>query len=340
MATTLGTTRYGDINQRTAAWAATEMLAHAEPSLVLSKMGLTKPMPKNKAETVSFRRAIPFDPATAPVVEGVTPSAQKVQYENVNATLRQYGRPIEITDRVMDMAEDPVLQTASMLAGEQAAATIEAVLYGLLRAGLNVVRGNGATRAQVATPITVAKQRAAVRVLNSQKARKITRVLSAGTGYGTQAVEASFVAVAHTDLEHDLRQLPTFVPTSKYGTRQTISDYEIGSIDNVRYVLSPDVGQPFLAAGAARNSSGTVMVGAGAETAPADVYPILIFGQDAFASVPLKGSEAITPMVVTPKPTDSDPMAQRGYVSWKTYFTAVILNEMWMVRLEVAVTAL
>jgi hypothetical protein len=33
-------------------------------------------------------------------------------------------------------------------------------------------------------------------------------------------------------------------------------------------------------------------------------------------------------------------MAQRNYVSWKTYFAAAILNEMWMARLEVAATAL
>jgi N4-gp56 family major capsid protein len=46
-------------------------------------------------------------------------------------------------------------------------------------------------------------------------------------------------------------------------------------------------------------------------------------------------------MVLNPgKPSKSDPMAQRGYVSWKTWYTAVILNDLWMARLEVAVTAL
>jgi N4-gp56 family major capsid protein len=337
MPTIIGTTRYGDINQRTAAWAATEMLAHAEPALVLSKMGMTKPMPKNKAETVKFRRPIPFAPATEPVVEGVTPSPQKVKYEDVTVTLRQYGRPIEITDKVVDMSEDPVLQTASMLAGEQAAQTIEAVLYGVLRAGTNVFYANGAARNAVNTPVTLAKQRAVTRALAAQKARKITRILSSSPSYGVSAVEAGWVGVAHTDLEHDLRSLANFVPTAKYGQRQTISEYEIGALDSVRYVLSPDLGS-FPDAGGAKAGGGTTMVSTGGVNA--DIYPILYFGQDAFASVPLKGSEAITPMVVNAKPTDSDPMAQRNYVSWKTYFAAAILNEMWMARLEVAATAL
>ena len=329
-----GTTKYGDISQRTAAWASTEMLAHLEPVLVLSKMGMTKPMPKNKAETVKFRRPIPFPAVTDPVLEGVTPTPQKMQYEDVTATLKQYGRPIEITDRVIDMSEDPVLQHASMLAGEQAGNTIEQVLFGVLKAGANVFYANGASRTVVNTPITLNKQRAVVRGLNAQKAKKISRMLGSSTGYSTVPIEAAFVAVAHTDLEHDIRQMAGFVPTSKYGQRQTISDYEIGAVDSVRYVLSPDLA-PFQNAGSATLNGMVSTLGVNT-----DVYPVLFFGQDAFASVPLKGADSIMPMVVNAKPTDSDPMAQRNYVSWKTWFTAVILQELWMARLEVSVTAL
>ena len=45
-------TDYGQISQRTAAWAATEMLSHAEPIIVLGKFGQTKPIPKNTADNV------------------------------------------------------------------------------------------------------------------------------------------------------------------------------------------------------------------------------------------------------------------------------------------------
>ncbi|MNL81727.1 hypothetical protein D3C87_2089170 [compost metagenome] len=73
--------------------------------------------------------------------------------------------------------------------------------------------------------------------------------------------------------------------------------------------------------------------------ANADVYPILLLGADAYGIIALKGMFALTPMVVNPKPSDSDPLAQRGHVSWKAYQTAVILNDAWMIRLEVAATA-
>lgn len=333
-----GTTTYGDINQRTAGYAASDMLRHAQPFIVLSNMGLTKPMPKNKAETVIFRRPVPLPAAVTPLVEGVTPTAQKISYEDVSATLRQYGRPIEITDKVTELSEDPVLDTATMLAGEQAGSTIEQVLYGVLIAGTNVIYANGAARNQVNTPVSLAKQRAACRALNAQKGRKITRMVAPGTEYDVHAVEAAFVAVGHTDLEADIRDLPNFVPVSKYGQRKPISEAEIGSVESVRYLLSPDLA-PLEDAGGDFDASGTAMLTT--TGANADVYPLLIFAQDAFGQIPLKGEEAIVPMVLNPgKPSKSDPMAQRGYVSWKTWYTAVILNDLWMIRLEVAAKAL
>jgi N4-gp56 family major capsid protein len=62
-------------------------------------------------------------------------------------------------------------------------------------------------------------------------------------------------------------------------------------------------------------------------------------GRDAYGIVALKGAFALTPMVVNPKPSDSDPLAQRGHVSWKGMQTAVILNDAFQIRVEVAARA-
>jgi len=329
------TTKYGDINQRTAAWAASEMLKHAEPVIVLQKFGLTKPLPKNKADTVKFRRPVPFTAATTPLVEGVTPTAQKMVYEDVQVTLKQYGKPIEITDVVMDLSEDPVLKDATMLAGEQAALTTEMITYGIIKAGTSVFYANGTTRAGVNTAITLNKQRAVTRSLKAQKAKKITSILDGSPNYNTTPIEASYVAVAHTDLEADLRGLAGFTPVAEYGNRKPISHEEIGTVEDVRYILSPELG-PFQAAGS------TTLNGMVADDSTnVDVYPVLFIGRDAFGVVPLKGANAMTPMVINPgTPSKSDPLGQIGFVSWKAYHAAVILNQNWMARLEVGVTDL
>ncbi len=328
------TTTYGDIGQRTAAYAAREMLKHAEPKLVLVKMGASKPVPKNKAKTVKFRRPKPFPVSTVPLAEGVTPTPQKLQYEDVEATLKQYGNVSEISDVVIDTSEDPVLNDAAMLTGEQAGATQEQVTYAVVKGGTNVFYANGANRAAVNTPISLNKQRAVVRQLNAQKAQKIARILDGSPDYGTSPVEAAFVAVTHTDVEADIRNMAGFVPVSKYGTRNLVSEHEIGMVENVRYVLSEDLA-PYLDAGGAPST--TVVSNGGSA---ADVYPILYFGRDSFGVVPLKGADAITPIVINPKPAPGDPLGQRGYAGYKFMMTAVILNELWMCRLEVAVSKL
>jgi len=44
----------------------------------------------------------------------------------------------------------------------------------------------------------------------------------------------------------------------------------------------------------------------------------------------------MTPMVVNPHASDSDPLAQRGHVGWKGYSATIILNDFWMARVETA----
>lgn len=277
---------------------------------------------------------MPFDAATTPLQEGVTPTSQRIQYEDVSATLRQYGAVSEITDFVQDVAEDPVLNNLMELAGEQAALTLEKVTFNVVKAGTSVYYANGSSRGAVNSAISLNKQRQVTRGLMAQKAMRLTNVLSGSVNYGTSPIEASYVAVAHTDVDADIRNLAGFVPTAEYGSRNTMSEYEAGSVENVRYMMTAEM-SPWEDAGAATS---TMVSTTGSN---ADVYPILYFGKEAFGCVPLKGKESVTPIVINPNnPSSADPLGQRGYVGWKTYYTCVILNESWMARLECSVTDL
>lgn len=330
----LTTSNSAGISQRTNVYAEREMLKHAKPVMVLDKLASAKQMPKNKSTTIKFRRPRVFTAATTPLVEGVTPSSTQFGYDDVTTTLKQYGQVVEVTDVIEDTHEDPVLNDATVQCGENIGRTMEALNYGIVRGGTNAVYNNGTQRSDVNTKITLAKQRAVTRALKAQKAMKITRILSGSVNYGTQAVEASYVAVGHTDLEADIRDLVGFVPVAKYGTRSPISEYEIGSVEDVRYILTPDL-EPFANAGGAKGT----MVSTGGTSA--DVYPIMFFGQDSWATVALRGQGAVEPSIIpVGQKTKDDPLGQRGIVGWKGWHTAVILNELWMCRLEVACSAL
>jgi len=327
---------YGDINQRTAAWAATEMLEHARPIIVLTDYGQSKPMPKNKAEQVKFRRPVPYVVSTTQLTEGVSPTSHKTKYVDVPATMGQYGDIAEITDRVADLAEDPVLKDMSMLSGEQAAETIEMVTWGVIKGGTNVIYGAAAdtARSDVNDPVSLTIQRSATRFLNAQRGRKITSKMAATVQYGSEAVDAAFLGFGHTDLDADVRDITGFVPVEKYGSMKPLP-YEIGKVETVRYILTPLL-DPFQAAGSATLNGMVADDGVNV-----DVYPIVIIAKEAFGCVPLRGAGAIHPTVLNPGvASKSDVLGQRGYVGWKTWFVAVVLNQAWMVRLEVGVTDL
>lgn len=329
----MATTTYSSLSQRTNAFAAKEMLAHAEPIMCLGKFGMTKPMPKNKANVVKFRRAVPLAVATTPLTEGSPPTAKALSYEDVTVTLSQYGDVVEITDVVNDLAEDPVLKDAAMMCGEQAAETIETLIWGVIRGGTNVFYANGSARSAVNTVITLAKQRAVTRQLKGNRGKKVTQMLSSSVKYGTEAVAAAYIGLAHTDLESDIRGLAGFTPTEKYGSMKALP-YEIGKVEDVRYVLTP-VLDSFADAGGTAGS----MVSTGGSAA--DVYPIVYIAKDAYGHVALKGAEAMSPTIINPGQLDkSDPLGQKGMVGWKTYHKCFIANQSWMCRLECAATAL
>lgn len=338
--------QYGDISPAVAAYAVVRMLKRALPLLVFEKFGQVYPLPTNSTQTAKFRRYFLsgatgaagsgtgdfYTPlATTPLVEGVTPEGRSLANQDYTVQLAQYGDYVTITDVIMDTHTDNILQEATDILGENAAETVETLRYNVLKAGTNVFyAGQVAGRSSVVTAISLDDQRRVTTALNRQNAKKITTVVASRPDYGTKSVEAGYVAVVHPDLETDIRKMSGFKPVADYGPHTSPWEGEIGSVEQVRYIATT-VAKPFADLGGAvgttglRSTTGTNI----------DVYPVLFFARDAFGIVPLKGKSAMTPMVVNPKPAPGDPLAQRGTVGWKLWTATVILQEAFMVRLEV-----
>lgn len=337
---------YGDISPRTAAYVIKDLLSRAMPYMVIEKFGQNYPIPTQNTKTAKWRRYFLqgatgsagsdsgnfYTPlATTPLVEGVTPAGNRLATQDYTVTLNQYGDYVTISDVVMDTHEDPILQEATGIMSEQAAMTIETIRFNILKAGTNVFYANGGARNAVNTTITLALQRQITTSILRQNGKMVTSVVKSTPDYRTEPVEGAFIALCHPDLETDIRSMAGYINPKQYGTT-TPYENEVGSVERVRYLTST-IFAPWADAGglkgAMRSTTGT----------NADVYPILYIARDAYGIVPLKGKDSITPMVVNPKPAAGDPLAQRGTVGWKAWQSAVILQDAFMVRAEVAATA-
>lgn len=327
-----GITTYGDISPRTAGHVVRELLERGFPYLCFEKFGQAKPLPANSTLTMIWRRYLAHDPTPNVLQEGVTGKTKQIKKVDLQTNLVQMGDGVTITDIVEDTHEDPVLQEQLDVLGEQAAIMVEKFRFGILKAGTSVFYANGTARSAVNTKITTSLQRRITRFLDRKLARRITRIIKSDARFNTQNVGACYVAIHHTDIESDVRDMYGFKDVVDYGGMSPWEN-ETGNVEKCRYVASQII-EPWADAGGA--AGGAVLSTTGAN---ADVYPILYVARDAYGLVALKGKFAVTPMVVNRKPSDSDPWAQRGHITWKTLQGAIILNDEWMVRAEAGASA-
>ena len=339
-------TSYSDITPRQTAFSVANLLKRAMPHMMIERFGQAYPIPKNNTKVAKWRRYfmtggtgsysgtagdfnVPL--ADTPLTEGVTPAGSTLENKDYTVTLQQYGDFLEFSDVIQDTHEDfpPLLREMTDILGEQAAHTIETLRFNVLKAGTNVFYANGANRAAVNTEVTLPLQRRITRSLKRQNAKPMTAMISSTVKYNTQPIEAAFVALCHPDVENDIRDMAGFISVKQYGSNVEAMEGEIGSVEDVRYIRST-VFESFPDAG------GTTAGYLSTTGTSADVYPIIYLARDAYGIVPLRGKDTVEVMVVQPKATNTDPLAQRGTAGWKCWNATVILQDAFMVRAEVA----
>lgn len=340
---------YGNTSQRVGRLKG-EILAHAIPCEVLAITGQRKKMPKNNSKTVLYRRWLPYgatvaspntwnvDAAAHVTQEGVTPPADSMVPQDVSVQLQQYSCLYALTDQSVDLHEDGAELPEEMkkLTGERMGLVREMVRYGALKACTNRFYAGGSSRATVASKVTLPLLRKITRSLKANHGRFITSILASSPNYETRAVEASFLVFCHTDGEADIRDLAGFTPVAEYGQRKPVHEMEIGSVENFRFVVSPELNS-YPNAGVAVGSTGLFST----NTVNIDVYPFIVVAEDAWGDVALRGMDSFDPTYIPPGQKDkNDPLGQRGYVGAKFYSAALVLNPGWMAVAECGVTNL
>ena len=325
-----------------------ETIAHSIPREVLSVVGMKKEMPRNKGDNITYRSWLPPGAAAAtPNVwtvttaghatsEGVTPTAETLTPRDVTVTLQQYACLYSYTDKVEDLYEDDIPSEMKKMVGQRMGLVREKVRYGAYKAGTNLFYSGGTSRTTVDEAITLKLLRRVARSIDQARGEMITEVLEASAKYSTSPVEAAYVVFCHTDCSPDIRDLPGFKHVSEYGQRKVMHERELGSCENFRFIVSPELSS-VADAGAAVGSTGLYST-TGTDI---DVYPVLITAEDAWGDVMLRGERSLKINHLKPGQIDkSDPNGQKGFVGAKFYSAATVLNNGWMAVAEVGAAIL
>jgi len=285
----------------------TELLNKVE----LMKYGKKTPIPKNEGDNCSWRRFISPALTKTPLTEGVDPSDVDYTVNKLTATVSQYGTWTKITDKLQDTGIDNNVLEASEMFGKHAARTIDSITMDILAAGTTVFYGGDAT-----TRLTVA----AGDVMTYALLNDITENLK------TENVEKikmpngrdGFVCLTPPKIYTQLKNLTEWKDAQKFVTPEMIKQGIVGELDGVYFV-----------------DSNLAPVFAGAGAAAIDVYACILIGADAFGVVDVDGSSK-PDLIIKDRDVAGSMLDLWSTVGWKSLFTAKILQDEAVVRIEVA----
>ena len=205
-----------------------------------------------------------------------------------------------------------------------------------MKACTNAFYSGGTSRATVDEAISLKVLRRAARTLMANHAGKKSKILRPGPDYDTSAIEEAFFVFVHTDAAADIRDLPGFVPAAKYAAYKPVSPKEIGSVEEFRFIISPELSS-YADSGAAVGTTALYSTSA----SNIDVYPFIVCGDDAVFDIALKGEDSFNLAVLPANQKDkSDILGQRGYVGASFWSAALVANNGWMAVIEAGVSDL
>lgn len=292
------------------------LLERLLPELFFAKYGEKNlGIPKNSGDTISWRRWNSLAVATNQVTEGVTPDGVNLDVTKLSATVRQYGNWTKFTDKITMVGLDKTVTEVVELMGENAGESIDIIIRDIIAAGTNVMYAAGKTARNL---VAAADKITTADVLKIRRQMKRNKVKPIQTPMGK-----GYVAFIHTDVATDLMQDTKWEDANKYVDNKNLVDGYIGKYRGV-YFIEADNAPKWAGAGATG----------------ADVYGMLVIGKGAYGIPDVEGSAK--PEIIIHEAGSSgtaDPMNQFNTVAWKSLFTAVILNQLCIVRYESSATA-
>lgn len=280
-----------------------QVLLRVIDAFVYVRFGKKDSMPQHAGDTNKWRRWANPSAQTVPLIEGQDPTPILLSKTDIQVKLKEYGAWIVtsswmtftgITDdqtQMSDILLDNMRLTLDTLTRDVASGTAS-----------QTTASNGTGTVTFINKIDLD---IIVTNLLVQNTMMIKSQVSAGTGQGTSPIRSSFIGITHVGQRTKLSQVSGFKHVVNYAqTGQQMQD-EFGATDDIRWLLTTNATRSSATAG----------------------YQSLIFGQEFFGTVNIKGNSAAGPLIFTPKDKTGSPLQRYTTLGWLKNFAAQILND-------------
>jgi N4-gp56 family major capsid protein len=217
-----------DMSPEMKAFYDTQLLENARKDHYFNQFGQEQSIPRGFDGKVEFRKIDTFAPATTPLVEGVTPDGQSINFTKLEAQVNQYGAYTTLSDLVETRTVDPVVMQVTEESGAQAADTLDIITRNEVTSGTNVMFGGGKTARHLLTASDTLTATLVNKINTNLKKNKAPKI------------NGDYICIIHPSVAEDLRESSAWLEVHKYAQPTEIYNGEIGKLHNIRFIESTE----------------------------------------------------------------------------------------------------
>lgn len=264
-------------------------------------------IPTGNGDGMEWYRYDDYPEVTTELTDGVYGAPRQPIRRTVTSRLSVYGDYGKYTKRtVRTNLEDFTMRQVEKFS-RQSAKTFDSLMRDVYYNGvsyINATNGVSGTPGTL-TEITARDFSIAVKMLRNNEAEYITPMIKASTLIGTGAVSPSYFAFVNTELRDDIRNMKGFRDVKDYGVQTPAYANELGNVDNVRILESPN---------------GKVV---------GSTYSIIITGENAAGEASLAGNDYNIYRHGFGSAGTQDPHSMFMTIGWDACWTAIVKNPNW-----------
>jgi N4-gp56 family major capsid protein len=307
-----GTTTTTQIDPEVNLYFDNILLDRHQPYYVYGYFAQERRIPQKNSKNFISRRYDNLSDALTPLVEGVTPSYEQVSKFDITGVVSQYGKVVGLTDDVLLLVQDSTANEIADMLAQNMASTYDTIIRNMLVATSSQIDSLNGVNGNAITELTTTDLELAVDYLVANNGKKMSPNQEGTNAFGTAPVWAAYWMVASSDLRTDFKNLSNFLPTADYPRQQSVLEAELGSMDEVRVLLTTQ---------GYKDTS----------VAPA-VYSNILLAANAYGCV--KIDDQSMEMIIKPLGSGEDPLNQRQTMGWKGRLGTLLLDDSWAINLR------
>ena len=280
-----------------------KVLLRVIDAFIYVRFGKSDSMPQHTGDVNKWRRWGNPLAQTVPLIEGVDPAPILLSKTDIQVRIREYGAYI-ITSSWMTFTglTDDESQMSNVLL-DNMRLTMDTLTRDVASGTASQTTASNGTG--TVTFINKTDLDIIVTNLLVQNTRMIKGQLNAGPNQGTSPIRAAFIGICHTGQRTKLSNVSGFKHVANYAKSGEIMPDEFGSTDDIRWLLTTNA------------TRATATTG----------YENLIFGEEFYGTVKIKGNSADAPLIFTPRDRTGSPLQRFTTLGWLQNFAAQILND-------------